>query len=501
MSNQTPIHRCFHSLVADAYSDVHQWIETTVPDANGYKALSYNNLKQKLQETDWKHIAFQYYALFPAHYFKAAYTLDSIIGEEQLTTWLRHQQKVCVLDVGCGAGAGSAAFLEMVVRLKEQGQLTNNVDILFIGVDPSHRAIGLYIQMMENLKSSSSNLINLEFKYVCEGFPNAISHIERYLRNELSSSQLPCLSNVLVMQLNVISPFSQTYRNCQSNYEELRSLGIDVDGSATENNVGLGTAEAQAYKQLIENVPIDTMHIVTIGTKNMEKQVQLGTNSEITLAERIKEMVNTLYQVIGNRHTINQISSGDQIVYFENPQNCYWRAKDVIQYSTNFYVDFQTIWSADLAEDQDWNSVISLDNLRLAWARAHNNFKREALCDETEMRLFEMNLDVRLNGLREQLCAYANDVALKDDAIAYKVPKNMTVSRPKGLSRIEEEILSVAVIQKLGDKASQLRGSSYAYRISGNHKNRETEYLYEYWFQAYCFYMTKARDSARNYAK
>jgi hypothetical protein len=88
---------------------------------------------------------------------------------------------------------------------------------------------------------------------------------------------------------------------------------------------------------------------------------------------------------------------------------------------------------------------------------------------------------------------------LTDEIISYRVPKSLSSSRPKGLSRIEEEILSVAIIQKLGDKASQLRGSSYAYRISGKPSIRDTEYLYEYWFQAYCYYMKKARDSASRY--
>ncbi|PSB42242.1 hypothetical protein C7B67_25590 [filamentous cyanobacterium Phorm 6] len=499
MSEPQPIYRQFHPLVADAYTAVHQWLETTVQDANGYKALPYNNLKQKLQETDWKHIAFQYYALFPAHYFKAAHSLEFILKEEQLISWLRHKQKVCILDIGCGAGAASAAFLETVIRLKEQGKLTNEVNIILIGVDPSHRAIGLYIQMMTNLKSASSHLINLEFTSVHQGFPNAINDINTYLRNELLSSDFPCLSNVLVMQLNIISPFSQIYRNSQANFEELRALGIDVDGSTTENNLGLGTSEAQAYKQLIESVPIDFMHILTIGTKNMEKQVQIGTNSEITLDERIKEMVNTLHQIVGNRHSVHQISSENYFVYFNNPQNCHWRDKSIIQYHAKFYADFLSICSADLAADQDWNGVISLDNLRLAWARAHNNLLREALCDETEMRLFERDIEVRLYDLHEQLNAYYDDVTLTNDLISYKVPKNAKGIRPKGLSRIEEEILSVAIIQKLGDKTSQLRGSSYAYKISGKHNNRDTEYLYEYWFEAYCYYMKKARDSASNY--
>ncbi|AOX03324.1 hypothetical protein BJP34_31270 [Moorena producens PAL-8-15-08-1] len=501
MTEQPRTYRRFHPIVADAYTAVHKWLEVTVKDAHGYKDLHYEDIKKNLKKTDWIDIASQYYAFFHTHYFKAAHTLESIIGTEQIITWLRHRQKVCVLDVGCGAGAGSAAFLETVIKLKEKGDLTNEVNILFIGIDPSFRAIGLYIKMMENLKSSCSDLVNIEFKHIVNGFPNATTEIERYLRSERSLSELPCLSNVLVMQLNVISPFSQTYRTHQENYDELRSLCIDIDGGSTEDNLGLGTSEALAYKQLIETVAIDVMHLVTVGTKNMEYQVKLGTNSKVTLAERIKEMMINLHQIVGNRHTIEQIHSDNHIVHFENPENCYWKDRERKRYHkryhTDFYADFQTISSADRAEDKDWNEVISLDNLNLAWARARRNLLSESLYDETELRLFETNLDSNIAKLQEQLCAYASDVALVDQTISYKFPKNVEKTRPRGLSRIEEEILSVAIIQKLGDKSSQLRGSSYAYRISGKQQN--TEYLYDYYFTAYRDYLKKARDSANNY--
>lgn len=498
MSDNQPNYRGFHPLVANAYIRVHQWIEENLEDANGYKSIPYSNLKQKLQQTDWKHIAFQYYALFPAHYFKAAHILETEIGKERLINWLRHKQKICVLDIGCGAGAGSAAFVEAILCLKEQGNLTNDINIFFIGVDPNHRAIGLYCKMMTQLQELSKTLINIDFDWLDTGYPEATLDIKNILKEELRNMNLPCLSNVLVMQLNVISPFSQNHKTRQARDEELLALGIRKK-QKFQNSIELGFYEAKAYKELLEDVPIDAMHIVTIGTKNMEKHVQLGTNSEITLEERIKDMAATLRKVIGSRHTINQVHSDHHIVYFKNPISCYWRDKNRIQYHTDFYVDFQTVYSADRAEDKEWNETIDIDNLRLAWARARNNLVREILCDETELRLFEIDLDVKLEELKEQLCAYASDVARTDETISYKVPKNSSSSRPKGLSRIEEEILSVAIIQKLGDKASRLKGSSYAYRISGKSDFRDTEYLYEYWFSAYCYYMRKVQESASMY--
>jgi len=166
MNSDSSTHRTFHPIITEAYTAVHQWLEQDVSEAQGYKELNYNNLKGKLQETDWKHIAFQFYALFPTHYFKAAHSLESIIGTDTLISWLRHKQQICVLDIGCGAGAGSAAFLEAVLNLKESKKLTNDVNLFFIGVDPSHRAIGLYHKMMENLQRSTNGLINLEYKLV-----------------------------------------------------------------------------------------------------------------------------------------------------------------------------------------------------------------------------------------------------------------------------------------------------------------------------------------------
>ncbi|MHC5746939.1 MAG: reverse transcriptase domain-containing protein [Nostoc sp.] len=212
-------------------------------------------------------------------------------------------------------------------------------------------------------------------------------------------------------------------------------------------------------------------------------------------------MAFALNEIIGKRHTIEQVRYGNYEVYLKNPQNSYWkdRNRDITQEPVSFYADFQTIWSADATEDQDWNDVISLKNLKLAWARSRNNLLRESLYDETELRLFEINLEIRLLELQQQLYAYNNDVALVDQRISYKFPKNISVTRPRGLSRIEEEILSVALIQKLGNKASQLRGSSYAYRISKDDRSKDTEYLYEYYFEAYSSYINEAQDGARKH--
>lgn len=492
-------HYSFHLTTSLAYKAVHDWLESNVNDAKGYTSITYEESKLALQKTDWKHVACQYYTFFPSHYFKVVYLLNDVIGEENLLAWLQHQQKFCLLDVGCGGGAASAAFIDVVVRLKEQGKIKHNPDILLIGIDPSVHAVGLYIQTMLNLKLLTSNLINMNFKVIIDEFPSAYSYIERHLKEVLTGSKIPCFSNALVVQLNVISPFSQAYKNRQEKFNKLRSLNIDIDSFHIDEDLGLGTTEGQAYKQLIENASIDVMHVATIGTKNMELQFQQDANSQISLKQRIQEMSATLSKILESRHTVVRVNSADHIVKYENPKYSYWHKNGNNSYSSKFFIDFQSIYSANYKEDKEWKEITSIDNLRLAWARARNSLLRETLHDEIEIRLFEINLEVRLEELRKQLLAYINDVVFLDDAITYKFPKNQSAFRPRALSRIEEEILSIAVIQKLGNKASQLRGNSYAYRITQGYGENCTEFLYEYWFNAYCYYMKKARDSAMRY--
>lgn len=503
MSETQPKYRCFHPSIAEAYTAVHQWLDT-INKAQGYKTIDPRGKWQKiLQSEDLKSSAFQYYNLFPAHYFKAAHILENIVNEDRLTSWLRHKQKFCILDIGCGAGAGTAAVIESVLILREQGKISNEINILAIGVDPNKFSILLYKKLMEKLQSSTVGVLNIEFKCVKSGFPEATRGIIQNLKEALNISQLPCLSNILTIQLNVISPLSQAFRKEKDEYNELLEIDPEICDFLTEVPDEFGNAEAHAYKQILEDVPVDTMHVLTIATKNIEKYVQVNTNSETALEERVREMSSTLRDVIGKRHTVEQLNNDNHEIFFENPDSSYWkdRNRDKTGKPVRFYADFQTIWSADLEEDKEWNDVISLENLKSAWAKAHHNLLGESLIDEVELRLLESDsttLDARLHELREQLCAYDSELARTDEAISYRFPKSAHATRPRGLSRIEEEILSTAIIQKLGDKVSQLRGNSYAYRISRQH-GKDTEYLYENWFDLYKLYIKKARTSAQNH--
>lgn len=292
--NVPPTYRCFHPLIADAYTAVHQWLENIKP-AKGYKSIEPRGRWQNILEgKDLKDVAFQYYSLFPTHYFKAAHILENVVGEDRLTSWLKHKQRVCILDIGCGAGAGTAAVIETALSLKAKGKIPNDIKIFAIGVDPNKFSVLLYTQLMKKLKSTTVDSIGLEFMCVKSGFPEATLGIIQNLKNELDALQIPCLSNILAIQLNVISPFSTLFRNQEDEYKDLLEIDPEMRDFLTEIPERFGTAEADAYRQIIEDVPVDTMHILTIATKNIEKYIQANTNSEITLEERVKEMALTL---------------------------------------------------------------------------------------------------------------------------------------------------------------------------------------------------------------
>ena len=131
-----------------------------------------------------------------------------------------------------------------------------------------------------------------------------------------------------------------------------------------------------------------------------------------------------------------------------------------------------------------WHEIVKIDNLRLAWARVRLIRTREAISDEIEIRLFERDLKDNLERLRSKLKSYDKYVAMTCDRVSYEFPKKEDGGRPYVLPRLEEDIVSIAVVQVLGRLAFGLQNTSFAYRPHDNFP-RSTEHLYRSWFDAY----------------
>ena len=394
--------------------------------------------------------------------------------------------RICIVDIGCGAGAASAAFVEAILTLQKQENLSPSVEIFGLGIEPSIYGITLYNQLMQQISQNVSSA-NIIFKYqpvLYEGISKADKQIRQHLQKKLKEWEQPCLSNVWVMQPNLISSPTGFQAVKQEQYNELKQLGVDPDLLIMEDDEQFGQDEALLYKQIFESIPIDHMPVMTIGTKNLEKRI-IEMASTKSIEECIQEIANSLSQVFAKIYPVDRVIEGHYQVCFENPVCSYWRDREQKQHCSNFYANLCTI--NNLQKDNDWNSVISLENLELAWAKVRNNLlTQESFFDNIEIRLFETNLNKNLNWIQQQLIAYNKEVAHTDESLSYKFPKNASTTRPRELSRMEEEILLAAILLKLGQPIrSELEGLSYAYRLEADFDGRKTEYLYKPWFNAY----------------
>ncbi|MBK9096497.1 MAG: hypothetical protein IPM84_27815 [Anaerolineae bacterium] len=289
-----------------------------------------------------------------------------------------------------------------------------------------------------------------------------------------------------MFQANVVSPFSTRFHETQVKRKRLEALGVPREDLGDVQEV-FGREEAIAYKQILENSAIDNLHIITVGTEGYEQRV-------VELAQAIDG------EFQSNSHVVERLDGGERFVTYEIPDYCYWKEfKSNNQWELKFCVEVSSISNVALA-DEDWREVKSTQNLLSAWARSRHHLLEQALVDEVEIRLFESKLDANITKLQQQLIAYAQNVVHTDDRLHFKFPKASDKLRPLGLSRIEEEILSTAVIQKLGQRISDVTGNSYAYKFSRSFGNYATEYLYENWFDAYGKYIEDARSAAKSTA-
>ena len=495
IAEETKIYRSFHPLIASAYSAVHQWLVTR-PEAEGYKELDYSqDLWRSLEQTDLKSTAFQYYTLFPRHYFETTHVLENVINSTRLLNGLKYNRRICIVDIGCAMGAASAAFIERIITLQKDESISNPIEIVFLGIDPNIYGITLYSKLMQEIKTNIGHLnINLEFQPICERFPKAVITAMRYLQKKRQEWEQPFLSNLFLIQLDVVSYPNQDKLLRREKYEKLKELGLEPD-LLLDTDEEFWQEEALGYKQLLEEVPVDHLHIMILGTKFMERHLQKISNIN-DLSHGIEEISKAFNRVVGNNHRVFVVLKGKQQVHFENPVDSYWKEQAEMNYSSNFYATFHTINSREVEDDKDWNQLISQENLELAWVRARKNLLDESLYDEIESRLFEYNLQQNIHILQNKLLFYADNLNLSSQEIPFNFVKGSVATRPKQLSRLEQEILATAIIQTVGKKTGRKFSS---YRIQTDSDATATEYLYENWLELYKSFKKQVKKSAEEY--
>ena len=474
-----------HPDVQAAYSDAHAWLGGR-RDAAGYMDTGLGAVR--LDCMGMKHIAAQFALYFHAHHFKTRYVLDEMLKQEQLEEWINHSPRITVIDVGCGAGAASAALTASLMDLRAANRAREDLTLVCIGVDPVANALGLYYQMMQGLKASArEHGIQLELRIVDRPVSESVTDLVLHLEGFLKDWGHPALSQVIIAQSNIVRPLAGPHRQAESRRKRMRDLGIP-EGLLLEET-RFGTREARSYLQLFRQLPIDNLHILTVGT------------NETQWIQRVKEMGESISEAF-RPHIVEACGPRTPAVIYENPEGSYW--KETLGKANagqrSFVADVRSVGNTEKAGDAHWHRIITLDNLELAWARVRLLHLRDAVCDKVEIRIFERDLKVNLDRLRSKLSAYDGDAALTSDRIEHPFPKNEQSSRPFVLPRLEEDIISVAIVQVLGKFAFGLQRASYANRPSDSFP-RSTEHLYQNWFDAFRRYKDDVWIGVKNEGK
>ena len=436
------------------------------------------------------HVAAQFASYFPTHHFKNVFALNNIVASDAILDQLHRNPNMVVVDIGCGGGAASGALVSAVLALQAQQLLRSGINLLCIGVDPSENVLGIYSQFMNCVKQQlPSSTISLDFRVVDRPMSESVTDLEEHLRVSLSDWVQPALPHVFLMQSNVVWPLDRLYVNQQERHDRLNKL--EVPANAYIPDAEFGMRESRSYRQLFRQLPIDNLYTITVGTNKDRWSV------------RVDQMGASLATAFKG-HEAQQIVTGRHQISFRNPNGSYWWKKksgSIKPVETLFPLDVRMIKNTGLDGDQDWHKVIKMENLELAWARARALLQREVLYDEIEIRLFERNLKSNLKRLHQELESYDSAVARTSDRFHFRFVKNELdeKGRPRVLSRIEEEIVSIAIVQELGAAAFGLNATSYAYRPNPRFASR-SEFLYEYWFPAYQRYKSETLNAVAKHS-
>uniref|UniRef100_UPI0030DB0869 hypothetical protein n=1 Tax=Cyanothece sp. BG0011 TaxID=2082950 RepID=UPI0030DB0869 len=405
-------------------------------------------------------------------YFETAQVLDKIFASPRLSNSLSHQLRCCIVEVGSGMGVGTTALIEQILKWQEETKISENIEIISLGIDPNIYGFTIYSKLMQELKNKVSDVnINLIFQPICEPLPKAIITTIRYLNNKCQEWDKSQLSHLLLTQFSLASSLSEDEKLKMEQAEQLKQLGL-------EPNLILGTErdilqeQSIAYKQLLEEVPIENLYFMLLKTKTLESDL-LSLNVE----DEVQEISQSLKTTIGDNYRFSEIVSQNQEVKFNTPKDSYWYHKGKKKYLSEFKVIAKTILNKKLEDER--NKLFSTENLLSAWIKARNNFLSESLYDTIEIRLFEDNIEKNLRTIQNKLIEQTLDFLPQNQEISYDLGKGKAGSRPKNLSRLEEEIIEVAVIETIGKEKTQ---EFYSYNLS---EDIESEDLYKNYFSRY----------------
>ena len=295
-----------HPVIQEAYSGVHRWLETR--DDTAEYMESYGSCRKT---NSMKDIAAQFARYFPTHHFKTIIALNETIQQETLCDWLEQTPFITMIDMGCGGGAASSALIAVLLNLQDSHGLPHNLKMSCIGVDPAANALGIYYQLLNGIKEEAgTSQLSIKIRVVDRPVSESVTDLDLHLRELLRRWKQPALSHVFLLQSNILSPLGQLYEDQEERRQVLADVEIPIEAYIKEPS--FGTREARSYLQLLRQLPIDNLHVVTVAT------------DQSNLEERVEAMGSSIEQVFAG-HTIHSIGNGTSELRFKNPVDSFWR--------------------------------------------------------------------------------------------------------------------------------------------------------------------------------
>ena len=440
----------------------------------------------RIDDESFESIGSQFCRYFPAHFFKAYAAqrdMESACFAQENDTRFLGWPATTLIDIGCGAGAVSLAHLALLLRfqqhLLENGSSISPIDVSLIGIDTNQYMLDLYKQMVERFsKMLTPYLIRVQFEIVKAAFPsneiNQIFHLPKPTQRHY----------VLLGLSNIIRPLDNMYLRNETVWIEKISQALE-DEPITESS--FGSAESRTIERFMQEWQVDRLGILGIVTKDRSALGKPWKQYLAQLDDRITERLSIQHAV-----TVNRVFD-DQEFAFINPPKSIWRTQTrKVEHHGNFSWRHLEISNREFVQDDQWHQLLEYSNLELAWARARSYAFREALTDDIELRLFDVDTEIKLRRLRAFM--FMKDWARLNTQhlVQFDSPKSESESRPKTIARLEEQILATALIQIFGHNA--VRDKSYSYRLKAD----VGEFLYEYWLNAWKAFIADTHELAQD---
>lgn len=452
--------------------------------------LSFTNIDSlavDLQSESEESIVAQFYRLFPAHVFKflQAFALSEQQAlerkqEANVLAW----PKTTIIDIGCGAGAASIAILALLESYQEY-LFQNNyhvypLKIQLIGFDPNNFMLKIYKQIAQELANNlSSLLIEVDTKTISGYFPKDFWKVTNY-------SQPSRPHSVYLAMSNVIRPLENSFRRGETKWQENYDQRLFGESPKTPE---LGTAETREIKKLMEVWQVDKMNLLGVAVGgNRETRKKWSQHLDEMFCE-IAEQTSPHFAQYGRLQ--------QQKVFYENPQDSYWREKTnpQVYYDSEYDWGFIDFTNKNFHADQQWIGLLAPKNLELAWIRARRfSLYGEMFADEIECRLFSYEVSSKLQYFRKQLFAQNWFVLNVENNLPYEAPKQSGNYRPRSIIRVEDQIVGALVVQSLGMNARLHPDVSYSFHLNG----KLDEFLYKYWLHLWKKFLNSSQEQAQN---